>query len=326
MDICPENVSVWLSWREASDRALYGQAGFYRRNLGARHFLTSVEATPRFAAALLALLPDVESIVDVGAGSGRLLTDLAGSGLRLTGVEIGPRPKTLPPEIEWTGALPDTITGLVVANEWLDNVPVDVVEQTAGGPRCVLVDPETGEERLGDPPGAEDREWLERWWPLKTGERAEVGRPRDEAWADVVNRLEHGVAVAIDYAHERGSRPPCGSLTGYRDGHVVPPVPDGSCDLTAHVALDACAEAGRLAGATESIRTTQRDALRALGINGRRPPLALAGTDPLGYVRDLRRAGEEGELLDRDGLGGFGWLIQSVGGYLPTALSATMLR
>jgi SAM-dependent MidA family methyltransferase len=30
--------------------------------------------------------------------------------------------------------IPATITGLVIANEWLDNIPVDVVEQTASGP------------------------------------------------------------------------------------------------------------------------------------------------------------------------------------------------
>lgn len=321
MDIHPENISVWLSWREAMHRALYGEAGFYRRNLGARHFRTSVEATPRFAAALRALATG--SIVDIGAGSGRLLTDLHRLGhTGLIAVEIGPRPAGLPPEIEWRDTLPETINGLVVANEWLDNVPVDIVEQTTGGPRYVEVDPETGDERLGDAPTAPDQAWLDRWWPLSTGERAEVGRPRDEAWADVIKRLEHGVAVAADYAHQRGAR--FESLTSYRDGQVVAAVPDGSRDITAHVALDACAAAGRTAGASDSVLTTQRDALRALGITGARPPLALASTDPQHYLRELGRAGEEGELIDPDGLGGFGWLIQSVGGCLPAALSATM--
>lgn len=317
---------VWLSWREAIDRALYGPAGFYRRDLGARHFRTSVEASPRFAAALLALLPEAESVVDIGAGSGRLLTDLHRSGRTgLIGVELGPRPAGLPAEIEWRDRLPETMSGLVVANEWLDNVPVDIVELTADGPKYVLVDPKTAEERLGDPPCAEDREWLDRWWPLSTvGERAEVGRTRDEAWAEVIDRLERGVAVAADYAHRHGAR--FGSLAGYRDGHLVRPVPDGSCDITAHVALDACAAAGHRAGATGTVLTTQREALRALGITGQRPPLALAHADPTNYVRELGQASEEGELLDRDGLGGFGWLIQSTGGCHPAPLSATMGR
>lgn len=320
---------MWLSWREATERALYGEAGFYRRNLGARHFRTSVEASPRYAAAVLTLAraAAVESVVDIGAGSGRLLADLrqlAGGELRLTGVEVGPRPAELPKEIDWRRALPTSVTGLVIANEWLDNVPVDVVEQTVGGPRYVLVDPETGDERLGDHPSPADLAWLDAWWPLDTvGARAEVGRSRDEAWVDVVRRLEHGVAVAVDYAHQLGSRPPCGTLTGYRDGHVVEPVPDGSCDITAHVALDACAAA---AGAPETVLTTQRNVLKALGLSGQRPPLALAHADPRAYLRRLSQASQEGELLDDAGLGGFTWLIQSVGGCLPAALSATMGR
>jgi SAM-dependent MidA family methyltransferase len=324
---------MWLSWREATGRALYGASGFYRSSRGDRHFRTSVSASASFAAAVHALLRALESVVDVvdvGAGSGALLADLhglCGNGVRLTGVEVGPRPAGLAPEIGWTDTLPERITGLVLANEWLDNVPVEVVELTPDGPRCVLVDPSTGAERLGDPPDADDLAWLRRWWSLASvGDRAEVGRPRDEAWAEVVRRLDGGVAVAVDYAHRLGSRPPGGSLAGYRDGRIVEPVPDGSCDITAHVAMDACAEAGIAAGATASVLSSQRDALRSLGILGRRPPLELARTDPRGYLAQLGRAGEEGELLDRDGLGGFTWLVQAVGGYLPVALSATMNR
>ncbi|NEB77546.1 hypothetical protein G3I40_20315, partial [Streptomyces sp. SID14478] len=53
--------------------------------------------------------------------------------------------------------------------------------------------------------------------------------------------VERGLAVAVDYAHARGTRPPFGTLTGFRAGRETAPVPDGTCDLTAHVALDACA-------------------------------------------------------------------------------------
>ncbi len=45
-------------------------------------------------------------------------------------------------------------------------------------------------------------------------------------------------------------------------------MPDGSRDLTAHVALDACAAAPALPGTR---LLTQRDALRALGVTGGRP-------------------------------------------------------
>ena len=99
------------------------------------------------------------------------------------------------------------------------------------------------------------------------------------------------------------------------------PIPDGSRDITAHVALDACAAAGATAGATQTVLTTQRAALRALGLTGRRPPLSLADRDPAGYLAALRRAAGEAELTDPAGLGGFGWLVQAVGIPLPGALA-----
>jgi SAM-dependent MidA family methyltransferase len=140
------------------------------------------------------------------------------------------------------------------------------------------------------------------------------------AWASVISRLRRGTAVAVDYSHARDDRPSYGTLTGYRDGHVVPAVPDGSCDVTAHVALDACAASGLAAGATATLLTTQRAALRALGLSGVRPPIELAHRAPRDYVAALCAAGEEAELIDPAGLGGFGWLVQSVGVPVPAVL------
>lgn len=89
-------------------------------------------------------------------------------------------------------------------------------------------------------------------------------------------------------------------------------MPDGSCDLTSHVALDACAAAGAGAGAPPEL-LSQREALHRLGVSGGRPPLALASADPAGYVRALASAGEAAELTARGGLGDFGWLMQRGG-------------
>ncbi|RJL22564.1 hypothetical protein D5H75_35720 [Bailinhaonella thermotolerans] len=313
------------------DTALYGEHGFYRRGeRPAHHFRTSVHASDVFAEALLSLLAEVDAalghpdpfdLVDMGAGGGELVSRLLSLApaelavrLRPHGVDLSPRPADLPGRVEWSDTPPDKITGLVVANEWLDNVPLDVAELTPDGPRLLLVDPATGEESLGGPVTGEDAAWLERWWPLRRpGDRAEVGRPRDEAWASVVSRLAAGTAVAIDYAHTSPADRPChGTLTAYRDGRPAAPVPDGSCDITAHVALDACAAAGEAAGAAETTLTTQRAALMSLGVTGRRPPLDLARTDPRAYLTRLSRAGQEAELIDPHGLGGFGWLAQSV--------------
>ncbi|HEY5183662.1 MAG TPA: hypothetical protein VIM19_01885, partial [Actinomycetes bacterium] len=92
---------------------------------------------------------------------------------------------------------------------------------------------------------------------------------------------------------------------------------DGSCDVTAHVALDSCAAAGTAAGAADSVLTTQRAALLALGVDGRLPDPALAGCDPGGYAARLARSSRAAELLDPGSLGGFGWLVQCVGLALP---------
>jgi SAM-dependent MidA family methyltransferase len=309
---------MWMSWRTATHQALYAENGFYRRTgQPARHYRTSVHASPRFAAALLSLLPDAAEIVDVGAGGGELLRAID-LDVPLTAVEMAPRPADLPARIKWVSSLPSRIDGLVIANEWLDNIPVDVVEQTPSGPRLVMVST-SGSECLGDPPAPEDSAWLARWWPLAVGERAEIGLPRDLAWADLVSRVSHGVVVAADYAHFASSRPPLGTLTGYRDGLVVTPVPDGSCDITSHVALDSCA-----ARTPSTVVTTQRNALRSLGIRGTRPDISLARANPPQYVRLLQQAGEEAELIDAGGLGGFGWLIHPVNTCLPAVLDAKM--
>ncbi|MFJ5529994.1 SAM-dependent methyltransferase [Streptomyces sp. NPDC093261] len=314
----------WRGWRAAAEEALYGAHGFYRRPEGpAGHFRTSVHASPLFAAAVARLLCAVDealgrplelAFVDMAAGRGELVTgvldalppDVAGR-TRAYAVEIAGPPEGLDPRVEWLGEPPQGITGLLFANEWLDNVPVEVAEAGPGGvPRLVLVRADGG-ERLGEPVTGAEAEWLRRWWPpAAEGCRAEIGLPRDTAWAAAVATVGRGLAVAVDYAHHAAARPPFGTLTGFRAGREVAPVPDGSCDITAHVALDACALPGaRL--------LTQRAALRTLGITGARPPLTLASTDPAAYVRALAHAGAAAELTAPGGLGDFGWLLQPVG-------------
>ncbi|MFI6981936.1 SAM-dependent methyltransferase [Embleya sp. NPDC050154] len=318
-----------LTWKEATRRALYGAEGFYRRAEGpAGHFRTSVHASPLFARALadLARTAGLDTVVDVGAGRGELLIALCriAPHLELIGVDVADRPEALPLSIAWGPEIPPGRTALLIANEWLDNVPADVAEVDEHGvPRLVEVDVRSGHERLGAVTDDRDARWLDRWWPLvgaEPGARAEIGDPRDLAWAGAIERLERGVAVAIDYGHLADGRPPYGTLAGYRQGRQVPPVPDGTCDVTCHVAMDAVAAAGEAAGARDTVLTTQRHALRALGVVGHRPPYELARTDPVGYLAGLRDAGEAGELTAKGGLGDFHWLAQGVGMNVPARL------
>ncbi len=290
-------------WREAWHDALYGPTGFFLATRPADHFRTSVASSDVFAGAIARLTRDagLDAVVDLGAGGGELLTRLHAidPDLQLIGVELAPRPD-LPRGIAWLDELPPTIDGLLIAHEWLDNVPCEIVElDEAGVPRLVEVDPGTGRERLGEPV---ESGWLDRWWPLsEPGARAEIGEARDDAWADAVARV-HGIAVAIDYGHTRGSRPPFGTLTSYAHGAEVDVVPDGSRDVTAHVAVDAAA--ARVGASLHR----QRDALERLGVNGTRPPLDLATDDPPAYLAALARASESAELRARGGWGDFWWL------------------
>lgn len=303
------------TWKQAWDVALYGAQGFFRRESPAAHFRTSVHASPVFAQALVSMAraAGLDTVVDIGAGRGELLTAMRrlDPHLDLLGVEVAPRPVGLHPSVAWTTALPASVEGLVVANEWLDDIPCHVVEVDAQSvPRVVHVDPGTGHESLGLPLShlsvpAALQAWLDRWGPLGAGPgaRAEVGTTRDAAWADVVGRVTRGIAVAVDYGHTRESRPPFGSLRSYRDGREVDVLPDGSRDVTAHVALDAVAER------VGAVVRRQRDVLHELGVHGTLPDLALATTDPPAYVRSLASTTGAAELTARGGLGDFCWLV-----------------
>ena len=306
----------WRRWRLAMDDALYGPNGFYRAS-GApgAHFRTAAHASLHWAKsiAVLAERSGGDHVVEIGAGGGELISALAAllpEHWQLTAVDVAPRPAALPPRVDWRHEAPQGFDGLLIAVEWLDVVAVDVVELTGDGLRYVEVAPD-GTERLGDHVDQPDAAWLAQWWPLDgPGDRAEIGRPRDEAWADAAARLGRGVAVAVDYGADP-RRDVAGTLTGYRSGRQVVPVPDGRCDITAHVLLASCAAA---VSDAQSVLLTQRDALTRLGLSARRPSY---DGDPRAYLSELSAAGEAAELLDPGGLGGFTWLVQAKGVPLP---------
>jgi len=297
---------------------LYGPEGFFRRETPAAHFRTSVHASPLLASALVELTrrADLDTVVDIGAGGGELLQQIheLDPTLSLLGVEVAPRPALLAPVIDWTTALPESVDGLVFANEWLDNIPCHVLEvDEAVTVRVVHVDPATGEESLGAAvtDGSVPRSvsaWCSSWWPLDAAEpgvRAEVGTTRDGAWADVVRRVGRGVAIAVDYGHTRDNRPPFGSLRSYRGGREVDVLPDGSRDVTAQVAVDS------VAAGVDGALLRQREALHHLGVAGSRPAIDMAVTDPAHYLAELSRSTEGAELTAEAGLGDLTWIVSA---------------
>lgn len=300
----------WVTVRAAWETALYGPDGFYRHQSPAGHFATSPHTSSLFAVAVAELARRLgrTSVVDLGAGSGRLLADLHATApdLDLLGVDLRARPAGLPGPVRWQDEVPTGSEGLVIANELLDNVPCDVVELDATR-RCrvVEVDAATGDQRLGEPAAPDLLDWATRWWPLRRcGERAEVGLARDAWWAGVCAANDQATCIAVDYGHLAGSRPREGSLASYRAGVQNPVMFDATRDVTAHVAFDS------LAAAVGGAPRRQRDVLHELGISGRRPVAGRASTDPAGYLRDLARATQAAELTAVGGLGDFYWLVR----------------
>ncbi|WP_155369465.1 SAM-dependent methyltransferase [Catellatospora vulcania] len=330
--------------------ALYGPDGFFVRERPADHFRTSAQS-PHFARAIALLAADVDralgspevfDLVDVGAGRGELLHGVLAAlpaplraRVRPVAVEVSARgggepgadgalagvaPRTgavAGTGVSWRTELPRGLTGLLLATEWLDNVPLDLARDGS------YLDTDLNPCGPLDPA---DAAWIERWWPAGPDDVVEVGRSRDEAWADAVGALDAGLALAVDYGHRRGERPVLPTVTGFRGGREVPPVFDGSTDITCHVAMDSVAVAAQartreVAGPDAQAATSggpeagwllldQRTALHRLDVTAARPPLGLASTDPVGYVRALAAASEIGELTATGGLGGHWWLAQ----------------
>lgn len=271
-----------MPWSVAWGRSASGPDGFYR-SAGGRagdHFTTAVMehdavaqevvaiASPTMTA--LAMTGGRLTVTDVGAADGTLLRQLMRiwpDELRTItdwrGIDLRDRPRDLDPSVTWiAGDIVDVAqqvvpgSGLVVAHELLDDVPCDVVEPDDDGElRLVLVDPSSGRESIGSSPSDEIREWCARWWPrAEPAARIEVGLQRDTAWKSIRSLVTDGMAIAIDYGHvlpdRVAGRWDGGTLAGYVDGRPASPVPDGSCNITAHVALDACAAAAPAAHST----------------------------------------------------------------------------
>lgn len=143
------------------------------------------------------------------------------------------------------------------------------------------------------------------------GERVEIGMTRDAAWAALVAEVTRhaaagSVVVGIDYASTSATRPPFGTLTGFRDGSECAPVPDGSCDVTAHVALDSLD--------VDDVRTQREVLLELFGELALEPvPLALASSDPPVYLARLAARSALATATHPGGLGAFAWFTRTIG-------------
>jgi SAM-dependent MidA family methyltransferase len=211
------------------------------------------------------------------------------------------------------------VTGAVLANELLDNLPFDVVRLVAGGAeQLVVVLDADGSPTLAAAPAAP--EVAARLEALAVPERRWVPwQERARAWvADALALLRAGRLLVLDYGATTASlaeRAEMGWLRTYRahelGGH---PLDDpGGQDITSDVAIDQVQ-----AGQPATRVLAQAELLEQLGIEGlvaegRRLWQERAHAPDLEAIKGRSRVREAEALTDRSGLGDFRVLEWVVG-------------
>ena len=192
--------------------------------------------------------------------------------------------------------LPTAVPLLVIANEFLDALPIRQLERRAGRwyQRRVGIAPDGG---LGFVLDARSLPV-----PLDAAEGAvlELAPAREAVVAGLAGRLagQGGMALLIDYGHRR--EPPLGDTLQALRGHrkVDPLAGLGAADLTSHVAFAPLCAIATAQGAVAWGPVEQGMFLRRLGIELRLARLTEAAP---GAAADLRRGAAR--LIDADAMG-----------------------
>lgn len=324
--------------------ALYDEAGGFfsserLRSTRSGDFLTSPEVSPKFGSTL-ARFVDAEwrrlgrpagfTLIEVAAGSGSLLGPLLAeveSGPAVWAVEVSPAARAALGELAGISVaagldeVPAPISGVIVANELIDNLPVALAVRTAGGweERHVGL----GEDGLALVP-VPARPDVARWADRYGGKVPEGGMVEVQleaaAWVErALDKLERGSLLLIDYGDTAEGLEPRrtqGTLRTYRSHHLGPDplAAPGETDITVDVNFTALVDVAERAGAsTEYLR--QDDFLTGLGLRAelgrlRHRELELAaGDDPMARLRVRSERNEAETLLHPRGLGDFRVLI-----------------
>jgi SAM-dependent MidA family methyltransferase len=308
-------------------------------------FLTAPETHPIFGHALARVIdemwrtldrPDPFTLREYGAGSGTLALAIA-RGLQADGSDLLEALRYEPIEIGVArraelverfigagfgdrlaaGGSSERIVGCVLANEFLDALPVHRVIQRDDALREVFVgwEPDgTGGGRLVDAPrppstpGLAERLATEGI-ALVEGQRAEICLALDGWVAEVGRTLERGYVLVIDYGHPATALYGPDRLDGTLRAYVRHRAGDdpylrvGRQDLTAHVDLTALSNAATQAGLATVGVTTQAEFLVGAGAESL---LAAIQADPattLPEYLELRAALQR--MLDPSAMGRF---------------------
>jgi len=274
-----------IAFSRFMELALYApRLGYYSggaAKLGADgDFITAPEMTPLFGAAVARVAAAIiaqsaPDIIEFGAGTGRLARDVL-TALGAQGVEV--RSYTIIelsgelrarqqenladlPQIRWLDAMPDSFSGVVLANEVLDAMPVELVIRSSDGWRRQMVTIEDGAFAFVQAPlGAALEQQLVRQVPdhaqMIEGYLTELHPVGAGFMGSLAGMFAHGrgAAILFDYgfpAHEYYLDQRIGGTLMCHYRHHAHPDPfylPGLQDITSHVDFTAMALASQDAG------------------------------------------------------------------------------
>lgn len=323
--------------------ALYASGlGYYTagaRKFGeAGDFVTAPEISSLFGRTLAWQAVEIMSqsepqIMELGAGSGKLAVDMLGELDQLNclpdrysilevSADLRERQQALLKErlphvfarVRWLDALPDTISGAVIANEVLDALPVHLVHWTDGG---IL---ERGVSCNGEHFAWQDRPVeipellrIAQEIHVPDGYLSEISLAARGLTSSLCDRLQQGVLLFIDYGfgaveYYHPQRAQGTLMCHYRHlAHGDPFYLPGLQDITAHVDFSAIAESALASGAQLLGYTTQAHFLINCGIAdflSEADPENLRDYQPLSaQLQKLTSPAEMGELFKVMALG-----------------------
>jgi SAM-dependent MidA family methyltransferase len=258
-------------------------------------FVTAPNLTPLFGTTIarsiaVPLNTKYRRILELGAGNGDLahavLSALSARGLFIEYeiLEVSgqlrrrqeERLAAFAPQVRWLNALPDTITGVVLANEVLDAVPCEQVLFTEGQYRRIGVTAGEQEFALKSKAIASNPDdplyRAAQRVPTLEGYRTEVNLEAEALVRTVTGRMRNAVALWFDYGFPRAEYYHAQRREGTLMCHVQHRTHSdvffapGLQDITAHVDFTAMAEAARDGGATQLGFVSQANFLLEAGI------------------------------------------------------------
>ncbi len=325
----------WISFAQFMERALYArQLGYYAggaTKLGKDgDFTTAPEITPLFGQTLARfarqLMPgEPVRVLEFGAGSGKLAADMlaafAAEGVVLgeyliveLSAELRARQQTrlaMYSEVQWLDAPPEAFSGLVLANEVLDAMPVHLVVRQGDGwaERGVSLQGEAFvfADRSCDPqlaaqipePEALPEGYLTEVHPIQCGFVRSVSRMLRAGQGGAAVLIDYGFPASEYYLPQRST----GTLMCHYRHHAHPDpfFRVGLQDITAHLDFTALARAALASEVSVGAYLTQAAFLLAAGLPALlekgRPEAPSAWLPQSNAVQILTSPAEMGELF-----------------------------